>query len=166
MSAFWCTGTGAEASTGFENANTSIATFTVTDQVLCRLKPWVVIGLLCSGLLRDRPRCFTWPSSAPVLPLFFACQIFWRAVDLFSLSAHMLDAMMDPSATSVSPLDSPIYKNLFGTEEIRDVFSERSCIRVIVQTEAALARAQSLIGVIPEDIGPDITTALAHFQVE
>ncbi|KXJ87819.1 L-Aspartase-like protein [Microdochium bolleyi] len=58
---------------------------------------------------------------------------------------------------SISAFDSVIFRNLFGTEEIRSVFSDEAYISRCVEVEAALARAQSRVGVIPADMGAAIT---------
>ncbi|KAF7131082.1 hypothetical protein CNMCM5793_004069 [Aspergillus hiratsukae] len=58
---------------------------------------------------------------------------------------------------SISAFDSIIFRNLFGTDEIRSVFSDNAYISRCVEVEAALARAQSKCGVIPADMGKQIT---------
>jgi 3-carboxy-cis,cis-muconate cycloisomerase len=49
---------------------------------------------------------------------------------------------------NTSALDSRVFRNLFGTQEIREVFSD---------AETALSRAQSVLGVIPAEAGESIT---------
>lgn len=61
---------------------------------------------------------------------------------------------------SVSALDSRLFRNLFGTQEIRDVFTDEAYTLFMVDTEAALARAQSKAGVIPLEAGDIITESL------
>jgi adenylosuccinate lyase len=61
---------------------------------------------------------------------------------------------------SVSALDSRLFRNLFGTQEIRDVFTDETYTRFMIDTEAALARAQSKVGVIPLAVGDIITESL------
>lgn len=61
---------------------------------------------------------------------------------------------------SVSALDSRLLRNLFGTQEIRDVFTDEAYTLFMVDTEAALARAQSKAGVIPLEAGDIITESL------
>jgi 3-carboxy-cis,cis-muconate cycloisomerase len=53
-------------------------------------------------------------------------------------------------------IDSKIYKDLFGTEEMRDIFSDDSYIGRCVRVEAALAKVQGNIGVIPKDAAKTI----------
>jgi len=53
-------------------------------------------------------------------------------------------------------IDSKIYKDLFGTEAMRDIFSDDSYIDCCVRVEAALAKVQGNIGVIPKDAAKTI----------
>ena len=67
---------------------------------------------------------------------------------------------------AVSALDSGVFRNLFGTQEMRDVFSDKSYVKCLVEVEAALARAQSKTGVIPETVGEQLTNALSSVTLE
>lgn len=67
---------------------------------------------------------------------------------------------------AVSALDSRVFKNLFGTQEIRDVFSDESYVGFMTATEAALARAQSKTGVIPSETGQVLTEAFKDVTIE
>lgn len=67
---------------------------------------------------------------------------------------------------SVSALDSRIFRNLFGTHEIREVFSDEAYVQRMVDVEAALARAQSRVAVIPVEAGEAITNALEEVHLE
>lgn len=67
---------------------------------------------------------------------------------------------------SVSALDSRVFKNLFGTQEIRDVFTDEAYVRRMIDTEAALARAQSKTGVIPSEAGEALTKAMNDATIE
>ena len=67
---------------------------------------------------------------------------------------------------SVSMLDSRLFRNLFGTQEIRDVFTDASYTQFMIETEAALARAQSTVGVIPLEAGAVITVAVRSIDIE
>ncbi|RFU27856.1 hypothetical protein B7463_g8488, partial [Scytalidium lignicola] len=58
---------------------------------------------------------------------------------------------------SVSAIDSVIFRNLFGTDEIRKIFSDEAYISRCIDVETALARAQSTVGVIPSTAGAAIT---------
>ncbi|XRM45813.1 hypothetical protein ABZX51_008887 [Aspergillus tubingensis] len=50
-----------------------------------------------------------------------------------------------------SAVDSRIFRNLFGTEEIRDIFSDEAYIKCLVEVEIALARAEAKVNVIPHE---------------
>lgn len=67
---------------------------------------------------------------------------------------------------SISALDSRIFRNLFGTEEIREIFTDEAYVKLLVETEAALARAESKVGAIPADVGDAITEVLGKVKLE
>jgi 3-carboxy-cis,cis-muconate cycloisomerase len=48
-------------------------------------------------------------------------------------------------------LDSDIFKDMFGTAEMRAVFSDDNLLKCYVEAEVALAVAQARLGVIPQD---------------
>jgi 3-carboxy-cis,cis-muconate cycloisomerase len=48
-------------------------------------------------------------------------------------------------------LDSDIFKDMFGTAEMRAVFSDDNLLKYYVEAEVALAVAQARLGVIPQD---------------
>ncbi len=57
----------------------------------------------------------------------------------------------------VSIIDSGIYGNLFGAETMRAVFSERGQVQKWLDVEAALARVQGRLGIIPKDAAAEIS---------
>ena len=57
----------------------------------------------------------------------------------------------------VSAIDSRVFRNLFGTEDARAIFSDHAYIQRLIDVEAALARAESKESVIPADVGEAIT---------
>ena len=67
---------------------------------------------------------------------------------------------------AVSAIDSRVFRNLYGTQEIRDVFSDEAYVRRMIDTEAALARAESAVGVVPTEIGKQITEALQNVKID
>lgn len=67
---------------------------------------------------------------------------------------------------SVSALDSRVFRNLFGTQEIRDVFSDEAYVQFLIEAEAGLARAESATGVIPAQAGDVISSALHNLNIE
>ncbi len=57
---------------------------------------------------------------------------------------------------SVHPIDSDVFGNLFGTEAMRAVFADDARLQRLLDVEAALARAQGRIGVIPKAAAKEI----------
>lgn len=55
--------------------------------------------------------------------------------------------------------NSKIWGEMFGTKEMHHVFSDESTIQLYLEVEAALARSQSKLGVIPKEAGEKITSA-------
>jgi 3-carboxy-cis,cis-muconate cycloisomerase len=53
-----------------------------------------------------------------------------------------------PAATC---LDSTLFRDLFGTAEMRAVFDEDALLRRYVEVEVALARAEAAVGVVPKE---------------
>jgi 3-carboxy-cis,cis-muconate cycloisomerase len=58
-----------------------------------------------------------------------------------------------------NPADSPILGTLYGSDAMRAVFDDRSYFQRMLDVEAALARVQARLGVIPADAGEAITRA-------
>jgi hypothetical protein len=48
--------------------------------------------------------------------------------------------------------DSVLFGNIFGTEEVRECFSERSYVSRMIEAECALAQAEEQEGVIPAGV--------------
>jgi len=76
-------------------------------------------------------------------------------------SQHIIDVAM-----SVSVLDSRIFRNLFGTEEVREIFTDEAYTRRMIEVETALARVQSRLSVIPLDAGEVITAQAKVEKIE
>ena len=55
-----------------------------------------------------------------------------------------------PSRMTFSPLDSPLLGPLFACDAMRAVFSDHARVGAMLRMEAALARAQSRFGLVPE----------------
>jgi 3-carboxy-cis,cis-muconate cycloisomerase len=62
-------------------------------------------------------------------------------------------------------LDSDIFKDLFGTPEMRAVFSDDNLIKCHVECEIALAVAQGRLGVIPQDAADAIAKLAPSVEV-
>jgi len=56
-----------------------------------------------------------------------------------------------------SLIDSGLYRDMFGTEAMRRVFSDEGRLQAWLDTEAALARAQAALGMIPAAAAAEIT---------
>ncbi|KAE8393457.1 L-Aspartase-like protein [Aspergillus alliaceus] len=67
---------------------------------------------------------------------------------------------------SISALDCRIFRTLFGTEEVRDTFTDETYANVLVQTEAALARAESKVEAIPPEVGDAIIVVLRKVELD
>ena len=70
-------------------------------------------------------------------------------------------------------LDSEIFKDMFGTAEMRAVFSDDNLLKCYVETEVALAVAQGRVGVIPQQaaaaiaqLAPTVTLDRAALKQE
>jgi len=61
--------------------------------------------------------------------------------------------IMNPVSTfsSSTVVDSILFRDAFGTQAMRDVFSDRALIQRYIEVEVALARAEARCGVIPAD---------------
>ncbi len=62
-----------------------------------------------------------------------------------------------------NPADSPILGTLYGSDAMRAVFDERAYFQRMLDVEAALARVQGRLGIIPADAAAAITAA-ARFE--
>ena len=58
-----------------------------------------------------------------------------------------------------NPADSPILGTLYGSDAMRAVFDERAYFQRMLDVEAALARVQARLGIIPEAAAAAITAA-------
>ena len=58
-----------------------------------------------------------------------------------------------------NPADSPILGTLYGSDAMRAVFDERTYFQRMLDVEAALARVQARLGIIPADAAATITGA-------
>lgn len=61
----------------------------------------------------------------------------------------------------VNPADSPVFGTLYGSDAMRAVFDDRAYLRRMLEVEAALARVQAGLGIIPPDAARAITEAAA-----
>ncbi|MBS7812445.1 3-carboxy-cis,cis-muconate cycloisomerase [Roseococcus pinisoli] len=61
----------------------------------------------------------------------------------------------------VNPADSPVLGALYGTDPMRAAMGERAFLQRMLDFEAALARAQSRLGIVPAEAAAAITAAAA-----
>lgn len=61
-----------------------------------------------------------------------------------------------------------LFEDAFGTEEMREIFSEERFIETFMEVEAALARAEADVGVVPEAAAEEITekASLEYLDLE
>ncbi len=60
---------------------------------------------------------------------------------------------------SVNPADSPVLGALYGTDAMRAAMGERAFLQRMLDVEAALARAQARLGIVPPEAAAAITQA-------
>jgi 3-carboxy-cis,cis-muconate cycloisomerase len=60
-------------------------------------------------------------------------------------------------------LDSAIFADMFGTPAMRAIFGDEAFLARCIDVEAALARAQGRLGIIPAEAGKAITRAASAF---
>jgi 3-carboxy-cis,cis-muconate cycloisomerase len=60
---------------------------------------------------------------------------------------------------SVHPAESEIWGSLYGTSEMREIFSDRTHLQYMLDVEAALTRAQAQLGLVPAHVAAAITAA-------
>ncbi len=60
---------------------------------------------------------------------------------------------------TVNPADSPILGTLYGSDAMRAVFAEQAYFQRMLDVEAALARVQARLGIIPAEAAAAITSA-------
>lgn len=56
-----------------------------------------------------------------------------------------------------------IFGEMFGTDEMRALFADRALVQRYLDVEAALARAQARLGIIPQEAATAIS-AVAHVE--
>ncbi|MBT2245626.1 adenylosuccinate lyase family protein [Sphingobium sp. BHU LFT2] len=62
--------------------------------------------------------------------------------------------------------DSLLFRDMFGTEAMRAIFTDEALVGRYLEAEAALARAQAKIGAIPVEAGPAIDAASKHIAID
>ncbi|MGI9275728.1 MAG: class-II fumarase/aspartase family protein [Endozoicomonas sp.] len=87
------------------------------------------------------------------------------ACSLATLSAHAEPANNDQNA-AVSVFDSRVYRDLFGTDQMRGVFSDEALVNRWIEVEMALAKAQADMGMIPQDAYESIRKAAETVEID
>lgn len=62
--------------------------------------------------------------------------------------------------------DSALFRDMFGTAEMRGVFSDDALVGRYLEAEAALARAQARLGVVPKDAAAAIDAASRTIKLD
>jgi 3-carboxy-cis,cis-muconate cycloisomerase len=62
--------------------------------------------------------------------------------------------------------DSALFRDMFGTAEMREVFSDEALVGRYLEAEAALARAQARAGVVPQEAALRIDAATRSLEVD
>jgi 3-carboxy-cis,cis-muconate cycloisomerase len=67
---------------------------------------------------------------------------------------------------SVNPADSPVFGTLFGTDEMRGIFGDRALVQKMLEVEAALARVEARLGIVPQAAAQAITAAASVDRID
>jgi 3-carboxy-cis,cis-muconate cycloisomerase len=59
-----------------------------------------------------------------------------------------------------------MFRDMFGTAEMRDIFSDEALVGRYLEAEAALARAQARLGVVPKDAAQAIDAASRSLKID
>lgn len=62
--------------------------------------------------------------------------------------------------------DSVLFRDMFGTAEMREVFTDEALVGRYIEAEVALARAQARMGVVPKDAAAAIQAAAKSIQID
>lgn len=62
--------------------------------------------------------------------------------------------------------DSVLFRDMFGTAEMRAVFTDEALVGRYIEAEVALARAQARLGVVPKDAATTIEAAGKSIQID
>lgn len=56
-----------------------------------------------------------------------------------------------------TPIDSPLFGDLWSTAEMRAIWSDATMVQRWLDVEAALARAEAALGIVPKAHADEIT---------
>ena len=63
-------------------------------------------------------------------------------------------------------VDSVLFRDLFGSEEMRRVFADEALVQRWLDVEAALARAEARVGLIPQEAAEEISRKARRENVD
>jgi adenylosuccinate lyase len=63
-------------------------------------------------------------------------------------------------------IDSALFRGLFGTDAMRAIFSDESLVQAWLDTEAALARSQAALDIIPQSAADQITACAQAQRID
>jgi 3-carboxy-cis,cis-muconate cycloisomerase len=63
-------------------------------------------------------------------------------------------------------VDSSVFGEMFGTDRMRALFSDRAFIQRCLDVEAALARAQAMLGIVPKEAAQAITAVATVDRID
>ncbi len=66
----------------------------------------------------------------------------------------------------INPADSPIFGTLYGSDAMRAVFDDSAYVQRMLEVEAALARVQARLGIIPADAADAISLAAVPKNID
>jgi 3-carboxy-cis,cis-muconate cycloisomerase len=67
---------------------------------------------------------------------------------------------------SSTVFDSALFRDMFGTAEMRAIFSDEGLVGRYLEAEAALARAQARMGVVPQEAARAIDAAAQSIEID
>lgn len=62
--------------------------------------------------------------------------------------------------------DSVLFRDMFGTAEMREIFTDEALVGRYIEAEVALARAQARLGVVPQDAAQAIEAAAKSITID
>ncbi|WP_398470912.1 adenylosuccinate lyase family protein [Tardiphaga sp.] len=62
--------------------------------------------------------------------------------------------------------DSVLFRDMFGTAEMREIFTDEALVGRYIEAEVALARAQARLGVVPQDAAQAIEAAAESITID
>src|SRR6478609_1833403 len=70
------------------------------------------------------------------------------------------------NALGSTVFDSVLFRDMFGTAEMREVFTDEALVGRYIEAEVALARAQARLGVVPKQAAQAIEAAAKSISID